>query len=151
MNEDLYKALIAAQGEFEAVAKDSDNPFFNSHYASLFAVVKAATPILQKHGLAVTQLISWDTIDQDLLITRLVHESGQSIETTSRLHLTKQDPQGHGSAVTYMRRYAYMAILGLVADEDDDGNAASAPQKAPQATQWPSPLHSHTEHVDKEF
>jgi hypothetical protein len=63
----------------------------------------------------------------------LLHKSGQFIADTALLHLVKDDPQAHGSAMTYLRRYSYMAILGLVADEDDDGNAASQP-KPPSRT-----------------
>lgn len=126
----LATALCAAQGEFEAVAKDSTNPFFKSKYAGLPAVVRAATPILTEHGLAVSQYLDHD--DQgDTLTTMLLHSSGQFISSTMRLHLVKDDPQGQGSATTYARRYSYMAALGLVADEDDDGNAGSASRKPP--------------------
>lgn len=120
----LAAALSAAQGEFEAVAKTETNPFFKSKYAGLPDVIKTASPILAKHGLAVSQLITWNG-EYDCLTTILMHKSGQCLRETMRLHLTKDDPQGQGSAVTYARRYAYMAALGLVADEDDDGNAAS--------------------------
>jgi hypothetical protein len=41
------------------------------------------------------------------------------------LLLTKEDPQGQGSAITYARRYALCAVLNLVGDDDDDGNGAS--------------------------
>ena len=147
----IATALVAAQGEFEAVAKDASNPFFSSHYASLPAVVKAATPILQKNGLAVSQLIGFDGLE-DTLKTILIHESGECIETTARLHLVKNDPQGHGSAITYMRRYAYMAILGLVADEDDDGNAASSPVGKVEHGRIteirPSPKQQHPSNID---
>jgi ERF superfamily len=124
----LAAALASAQAEFSAVPKGSNNPFFKSKYAALPEVVASATPVLAKYGLAVTQLI---TVDSDMhgtydgLTTTLLHSSGQYISTTMRLHLPKIDPQGQGSAVTYARRYSYMAILGLVADEDDDGNSAS--------------------------
>jgi hypothetical protein len=57
----------------------------------------------------------------------LVHaESGEAVSDTMPLLLGKDDMQGFGSAVTYARRYALCAVLGLVADEDDDGNAAAA-------------------------
>ena len=120
----LAAALVAAQGEFEAVEKSTENTFFKSKYAPLADVVKAATPILVKHGLAVSQHIvghqGWDG-----LMTMLIHSSGQFIESTMTLHLPKQDAQGQGSATTYARRYSFMAALGLVADSDDDGNKAS--------------------------
>lgn len=120
----ISAALSAAQGEFEAVAKSAANPFFKSAYAPLPEVVKAATPILTKHGLAVWQ--GGDTDDEgELLWTVVLHSSGQFIGSAARLLPIKNDPQAQGSATTYQRRYQYMAALSLVADEDDDGNAAS--------------------------
>lgn len=121
---ELASALSAAQAEFTAVPRDSVNPFFRSKYASLATVIKSASPILTKHGLAVTQLIGMAE-GGDTLTTWLLHKSGQFICETMRLHLTKMDAQGQGSATTYARRYSYMAVLGLVADEDDDGAGAS--------------------------
>ena len=131
---ELAAALAAAQAEFSAVPKGSANPFFKSKYAALPDVVAHAAPVLARHGLAVTQSISFvvgmaqGQAPFDTLTTTLLHKSGQYIENEMLLHLPKQDPQGQGSAVTYARRYSYMAILGLVADDDDDGNAASRPK-----------------------
>lgn len=124
---ELCAALVAAQAEFGTVKKDATNPFFKSKYADLPSVVAHASPVLAKHGLAVSQHIGWNG-EFDVLTTMLIHASGQYLTDTMRLHLVKDDPQGQGSAVTYARRYSYMAILGLVADEDDDGNAASRQQ-----------------------
>lgn len=134
---ELATALCAAQGEFEAVAKDANNPFFKSKYADLPAVVEAASPILNRHGLSVSQLPGFDE-HGDTLTTMLLHTSGQFMGGTLRLRPVKDDPQAQGSAITYGRRYSYMAILGLVADEDDDGNAGSqgrrsAPDRKPAA------------------
>lgn len=67
--------------------------------------------------------------DGDGLTTIVMHESGEWIMATAKLELSKPDPQGQGSAITYMRRYALSAALGLVTEDDDDGNAASTPQK----------------------
>lgn len=131
--EAISKALVKAQGEFEVVSKTANNPFFKSKYADLPSVVLAATPILKENGLAVTQLLGYEN-EKDTLTTRLLHETGQWIESTMKLYLVKPDSQSLGSAITYSRRYAYMAILGLVADVDDDGNAASSRGKPAQAT-----------------
>jgi len=121
----LASALVAAQAEFGAVPKGSVNPFFKSKYAALPDVVAHATPILSKHGLAVSQFIDAEYTGGDALVTYLLHKSGQFICHVMKLHLVKDDPQAQGSAVTYARRYAYMSALGLVADEDDDGNKAT--------------------------
>jgi len=125
---ELAAALVAAQAEFSAVPKGTVNPFFKSKYAALPDVVNHAAPVLAKHGLSVTQAISFVALDAlvlDTLTTTLLHKSGQFMQSQMLLHLPKQDPQGQGSAVTYARRYAYMSVLGLVTDDDDDGNAAS--------------------------
>lgn len=132
---DLAKALVAAQGEFPTVNKDSNNPFFKSKYAGLPEVMKAAGPTLTKHGLAVSQFVTHEGGDS-LLQTYLIHESGQFITHAMPLLLTKQDAQGQGSAITYARRYSYMAVLGLVADEDDDGNAASQGTSKPASAPY---------------
>jgi len=124
----LSAALSAAQGEFEAVAKTENNTFFKSSYSPLPEVVKAATPILTKHGLAVWQGADTDETGE-LLWTVVLHESGQFIGSSARLLPVKDDPQAQGSAITYQRRYQYMSALGLVADDDDDGNAASQPSR----------------------
>ncbi|BCW78305.1 ERF family protein [Arthrobacter sp. NicSoilC5] len=137
---DLAKALVAAQGEFPTVAKDSNNPFFKSKYAALPEVMKAAGPVLTKHGLAVSQFVTHEGSESQLQ-TYLLHESGQFITHAMPLLLTKQDAQGQGSAITYARRYSYMAVLGLVADEDDDGNAASRLQTKPPLVIMPAPAH----------
>lgn len=123
----LAAALAAAQAEFQAVPKTAENPFFHSKYADLPSVVMAASPILSKHGIALSQMPDFDG-ENDLLTTLVMHKSGQWIEATARLHLVKADPQGQGSATTYMRRYAYSGGVGIVTDEDDDGNAASRPK-----------------------
>lgn len=144
---ELAKALAAFQAEVPTVDKTAENPFFKSKYAPLPEVMKVALPILSKHGLSVTQLV--DHIDgQTALRTILMHTSGQSVSGMMPLKLTKDDPQAQGSAITYARRYAFMAALGLVADEDDDGNAASsqreqkkqptAQAKTPSQTTYPA-------------
>jgi len=148
---ELAAALVAAQAEFSAVPKGSNNPFFKSKYAALPDVVASASPVLAKHGLAVTQGISFQqgfsdnaNVLHDTLTTTLIHKSGQWIQSEMPLHLPKQDPQGQGSAVTYARRYAYMAILGLVADDDDDGNAASRPKVQSQPKPAPQQVRDLT-------
>lgn len=128
----LAPALVGLQADLKPVEKSAANPFFKSKYAPLPAVMEAVQPLLAKHKLAVSQFVT-HLDGQSALRTLLIHESGQLLEDVQPLLLAKQDPQGQGSAITYARRYGVMAVLGLVADEDDDGNAASqqtAPYKA---------------------
>ena len=133
---ELAAALVAAQSEFSAVPKGSVNPFFKSKYAALPEVVASAGPVLAKHGLAISQHITYDDAGNDCLMTYLLHKSGQYIAYSMKLHIVKGDPQSQLSAVTYARRGSYMACLGLVADVDDDGNlaaqAAKVIKKAPE-------------------
>jgi len=135
---ELAAALVAAQSEFSAVPKGSVNPFFKSKYAALPEVVATAGPVLAKHGLAISQHITYDEAGNDCLMTYLLHKSGQYLAYSMKLHIVKGDPQSQLSAVTYARRGSYMACLGLVADVDDDGNlaaqAAKVIKKAPELT-----------------
>lgn len=124
---ELTKALLKVQKDLPTIGKDSDNPFFKSKYASLSKIMSVALPILHKHGVFVSQ--APDHLDgQPTLVTNLVHaESGEQVTSTMPLFLVKHDPQAQGSAITYARRYALVSMLGLVVDEDDDGNRASNP------------------------
>lgn len=137
---ELAKALNAFQAELVTVGKSASNPFFKSKYAPLDEIMKRAQPVLTKHGLSIMQLPS-SLEGQPALTTIVLHTSGELLQATTPLLLAKDDPQGLGSAITYMRRYAYTAALGIVIDEDDDGNRASAPRPAVSA---PAPSRSST-------
>ena len=118
----LAKALVTFQGKVGKVKKDSKNPFFKSKYASLSNILDIIQSPLSESGLAISQMPD----GEEALTTILIHaESGEYLEATYSLHAAKKDPQGIGSAITYARRYALGAVLGLNIDEDDDGNAAS--------------------------
>ena len=130
---EVAKALAKVQSEMGSVAKDSSNPFFKSKYADLAACWSSVAPLLTKNGLSVTQICDEPSGEEDktsvIIETVLMHESGQWIAGRLKMVPVKSDPQGIGSCITYARRYALMAITGLVADEDDDGNAASTQNK----------------------
>ena len=127
----LLPAFVAFQSDMPSVPKDAVNPHFRSKYASLGAITEATRPHLAKQGLAVTQSLVWQDGVQ-LLVTRVIHVSGQWMQDGGyALNPTKNDPQGMGSAVTYARRYTLGATLGIVTEDDDDGNAASAPRPQP--------------------
>ena len=133
---ELPKAFVALQADLTPVAKSKTNPFFKSKYAPLPEVMETIQPLLAKHKLAVMQPMTH--LDGEPAIkTILVHESGEMIEEVSPVFLDKKNAQSHGSAITYARRYGVMSLLGLVADDDDDGNRASQAPKAPQATPEP--------------
>lgn len=120
---DLAAALALAQGEVENAHKNSANPHFRSKYADLAEIINTVRPVFAKHGLAVIQSPSY----ADGLVsvtTLLTHKSGQWIKDMASAPASKLDAQGVGSAVTYLRRYSLAAFAGI-AQEDDDGNAAS--------------------------
>ena len=126
----LAAALVDAQKEFSPAVKAKANPAFKgSLYVDLASAIDAAQPALLKHGIAVLQGASGDVAQQSVTITtRILHSSGEWIEdalTLPAVNHTGFTAQSAGSAITYARRYSYMAILGF-APEDDDGNAASA-------------------------
>jgi hypothetical protein len=122
---ELYAALSKAQGEFTVAHRSKANPFFKSRYADFESVVNACRPALAKYGLAFLQLTKINESGTDL-VTRITHSSGQWIEGEYPIKVQKDDPQGWGSAITYSRRYALAAALGVVAsDEDDDAERAS--------------------------
>lgn len=126
--EKLAEALSKAQGAMDAADKDAINPHFGKKYADLASVWRACRKPLADNGLSVIQSpeVSANGLE---ITTRLMHSSGQWMESTLPMHPTKNDPQGVGSAITYGRRYGLCSMLGIVADEDDDGNGASIPQQ----------------------
>lgn len=116
-------ALAAAQGEIENASKNSQNPHFRSKYADLAEILNTVRPVFAKHGLSVVQSPSY----ADGLVsvtTTLLHASGQWMQDTASAPASKLDPQGVGSAITYLRRYSLAAFAGI-AQEDDDANSAS--------------------------
>ena len=140
---ELAAAMATAQGQIKGAAKDSTNPHFKSSYADLTSVWEACRDALSSNGIAVIQTPHTDDAGNCHVVTMLTHASGQWVRDTFSLPPTKQDPQGYGSAITYMRRYALAAIVG-VAPEDDDGNAASDGQGSgkptPRQTKQASPI-----------
>lgn len=123
----LFSALIKAQSEFKPILTDGSNPVYKSKYATLHNIVEAVRPILRANGLGFTQTNTETDGTYVNVVTTVFHESGEWIQSVITLRPNKQDPQGIGSAQTYGRRYGLSSILGIVSDDDDDGNTASAP------------------------
>jgi len=128
----LTLALSIVQGKMSHAVKDSANPFFKSKYADLESVWDACRSLLAENGLAVMQFPGLYTDhDKSMSLTTIIsHKSGEFISQEMSVPVTKADAQGAGSAITYMRRYALAAVVGVV-QADDDGNAASNPQSKP--------------------
>jgi hypothetical protein len=128
----IAPALRAAMVRMTGVVKDSKNPHFKNDYASLEAVIETSRPVLSEGNMCAIQGVGAFDGRAIAITTRILHDSGQWIESEASIPLAKIDAQGAGSAITYGRRYALMAMLGL-APVDDDGQAASAPTAPRQA------------------
>lgn len=128
----LSAALAKAQGAMSGALKDAANPFFKSKYADLESVWSACRAPLAANGLAVIQ--TTDFMDGVRIITTLAHSSGEWIRGVLPIMATKTDPQGTGSAITYARRYALAAIVGVYQTDDDaeaaHGRTNTLPMKA---------------------
>lgn len=129
----LSAALVKAQSEFQPVIKNNFNQHFKNSFADIGAIKLATDKALHENGFAVIQNVG--AADGGVMIsTRLIHSSGQWMETSPAFFpAAKQDSQGLGSATTYGRRYQLAALLAISAEGDDDGNAASKPQKGAPA------------------
>lgn len=128
-------ALASAQGAISTAAKNENNPHFNKSYADLADVWDACRRPLASNNLAVVQLPGSRNDGKIVtLVTILAHgESGEFFCSTLEMVPSKNDPQGIGSTLTYMRRYALSAIVGVAPkDDDDDGNAGSGRGQPPQ-------------------
>ena len=131
---EIAKAISNLQGSMGPAKKDRVNPFFKSNYADLPSIWNAIRDGLHENGLCVVQ----DAVTLDIgvsIYTRVIHVSGQFIEFGPLVvPVPKSDAQAVGSAISYGKRYALGAALGIVSEVDDDGNratksVASAPPK----------------------
>lgn len=121
----IAAALVAFQSEVVDPKKGSDNPYFNSKYVPLDALVAAIRKPMANNGLSFMQfpIINDEKVG---IKTTILHKSGEYIEGDPLyMKPIKQDPQAIGSAITYAKRYSLSAILGVAWEEDDDGNSAS--------------------------
>ena len=131
--ETLAAALAKAQGVIANPAFDAINPHYKNRYATLGAHIEAVRGAFPANGLSVVQAIETPERDRVSLTTRILHSSGQWIESTVSAS-TGAKVQEIGSTVTYLRRYALAAIVGIVGEEDDDGESdRSTRERAPAA------------------
>lgn len=137
---ELAAALAKAQAKIENAPLNKSNPHFKSKYADLAAIRDAVTKPLAEQGLSYVQMTGAAENGQFVLFTRLMHTSGQWLESTYPLPVDVNKQQVMGSAMTYARRYSLAAVCGLAAEEDDDGNAAT--QSGPPRQQQPAKTYS---------
>lgn len=121
---ELAAALAKAQAEIKNAAFNKVNPHFKNKYADLSAVRDAVTAPLAKHGISIAQ--GMEPSNGHLIVaTRLMHSSGQWLESGYPIINDTSKPQVMGSALTYARRYSLSAICNIASEEDDDAEAAS--------------------------
>jgi hypothetical protein len=129
-NAPLFAALAKAQAEVENATKGSVNPHFKSRYADLAEVLNTVRPVFSHYGLSILQSTSFDgTLVH--VTTTVAHAEGGWASSCASCSPARIDAQGIGAATTYLRRYSLAAMCG-VAQEDDDGNAASHQQRPAQ-------------------
>lgn len=131
----IAAALVEIQNEVGNVTTNSRNDHFGNKYADLAAILTASRAVLHKYGCAMVAGAGASTNKQLAVTTMIWHKSGQYVSVTPVATLQKDDPQGLGSAQTYLRRYGSTGLLAI-AQEDDDGNAGSGnnrPSKPPGA------------------
>jgi ERF superfamily protein len=123
--------MAAAQGEIRPAAFDSKNPHFRSRYSSLTAIWDCLRGPMSKHGLCVWQDVTTNELGVSVT-TRISHGSGQWCEFGPlTIPVDRKNAQGIGAAITYAKRFTLAAAIGIVSDEDDDGNGVSkVPEEA---------------------
>lgn len=135
MADTLWAAFVKAQSEFPTIAKDATATVkgktkdgrayeYDYSYADLPSILGHVRPVLNKHGIAVTSRFI-----EGRLVTAITHTSGEGLESVMECSDAGLNPQDYGKKITYYRRYAIVALLGLAPDDDDD--AQGVPPAAP--------------------
>lgn len=125
----LAAALAKAQAEITGAIKDSANPYYKSRYADLQSCWEACRKPLTDNGLSVVQTSRY-TENGLMLVTTLLHTSGEWISGEMPVLVKDNSPQAQGSGLTYARRYALAAIAGVY-QVDDDAEAAQGRKPEP--------------------
>lgn len=123
----LAAALAKAQADFPPIPRDRTVTVrtrtggeYKFSYAPLDTIMEKIRPTLKANGLAFLQCLNGE-----FLTTTLLHSSGEWMESDPMpVKVVEPGSQAMGSAITYARRYALTALLGLVTEDDDDGNTA---------------------------
>lgn len=125
---ELADALSKAQGQMGGASKTADNPFLKSKYADLASVIAAIKEPLASNGLSYIQN-PFTRNGSVGVATRLMHKSGQWLESSFSIPAPKHDAHTYGALVTYCRRFTLQSVLGVPA-EDDDGNSITRQAEA---------------------
>lgn len=125
----LAQSLSQLQSEIQNVYKDKSG--YGYKYTELSSILDVVRPLCAKYHLAVSQLGDNNPADPDVVgvETVLMHNSGQYISSSLYMRVTASKgmsaAQAAGSVITYARRYALAAILGIAQTDDD----AAAPRE----------------------
>ena len=136
---ELVKAMHAAQQAFPAVEKSKEGQAGNRKfkYAPLEEIKRLCDPVLWANGLLVTQ-----GAEGHCVVTRLDHISGEWRETRMPVNEVHSSDQAYGIEFSYKRRYSYQGIIGIVTEEDVDGNARKRGEKPPEPGKQQSIKHA---------
>ena len=116
---EIATALAKAQAKIRNPAKNKVNPHFKSKYADLADGLDVIRPALSEQGIAFIQ--PTEVVDDGVILrTRLIHSSGQWIESTYPVSKLTQHQQ-MGAALTYAKRQSLFALVGVCGDDDLDG------------------------------
>ena len=146
MTSELTKALCAFHKDVNTIHTTAAAQY--GKFADLATVLSTVIPPLAKNGLCITQTFEPNSDGETFLVTTLHHTSGESIRSELEMVIGKGRNALHdfGGSVTYLRRYSLLAIVGLAADVDTDGELGEAPAKpapkaepAPKAKPAPAP------------
>ena len=131
----LSQALVVALGEMQDLIKTetADAGKYKYTYATLASALQMARPVLSRHGLALTQVA--ESSNREVAIwTTILHSSGQYVTVVPMRLPAGDTAQATGSAVSFAKRYALMAVLGLATEDDDGASAAPrTPREAPRS------------------
>ena len=140
----LAAAFLKAQSEFPDIGKDSEAGAgsFTYKYASLPAILRECLPVLHENGFALSQ-----TFGGGAMTTRLIHEAGE-MKSEIPCDPAGLKPQDFGALVSYMRRYGFIAIVGIAPDEDTDAaDVETPPPVQPSVTPQPTPQHEDDKYL----
>lgn len=122
----LAAALAAAQAELhnpalnrEAKVELKSGGSYEHKFADLPGILATVRPVLGKHGISFMQVPS-QINGSNYLVTRLMHGSGQWIQSALPLSPIGERIQAWGGQITFLKRYALSAILGVAGENDDD-------------------------------
>lgn len=140
---ELAKALVEAQKEMPEVPKKATANYGN--YATLDDLISKTRPVLNEHGLSIQQFPHVSELGAPVLRTIIRHTSGETEQADTPLFLQKQDMQALGAAITYARRYAWGAVLGIASEHDDDAQSISNGAKPAETEERPRDAHGYAE------